>query len=137
VLYALIPVTLFAANFAQVDQSHNLRDAALVETALEAVGRDGVIYSSNYDYTQFLLYHLVGQGVQDESNIFVQYYFSLDEIRAYLCQNSPVYVQSQKRHVPLGLAVYVIMPEQYQTEALEEAGFRLVPVAEGVYRVEY
>jgi hypothetical protein len=135
-LYALIPIVLFAANFAQVDQSHNLRDAALVEAALEAVGEDGVIISSNYDYTQFLQYHLIGQGVQEQRNIHVQYYFSLDEIRAYLCQNTPIYVESQRTYMPTGLTVYIIMPEQYQREALDEAGFRLRPMAEGLYRVE-
>jgi hypothetical protein len=136
VLYALIPIVLFAANFDQVDQSHNVRDAALVEAALDAVGKDGIIISSNYDYTQFLQYHLIGQGVQEEKNIYMQYYFSLDEIRAYICQNTPIYVESQRIHMPTGLTVYVIMPEQYQREALDGAGFRLRPMTEGLYRVE-
>jgi len=136
-LYALIPIILFAVNFGQVDQSRNVHDAVLVEAALEAAGEDAIIVSSNYDYTQFLLYHLVGQGVQKERNIYVQYYFSLDEICAYLCRNTPIYIESQRRHAPTGLTMYVIMLEPYQREALEGAGFHLREMTESFYRIEY
>ena len=136
-LYALIPIVLFFANVSQVDQSDNFHDAEFVEAVLETVGDDAIIISTNYDYTQFLLYYLVGLGVQEETNIHVQYYFSPDEIRAYLCRNTPIYVESQKRHTPTGLTMYVIRPEPYQLQALEEAGFHPKPVMEELYQIEY
>ena len=102
------------------------------EELLKFIGRRAVIITSNYNWSQYLWYYLIGEGWQ-ERDLFVMHHIDARAVKAYLQGEKPIHLPEQRRDVPLGLAVYCF--DEGQAAKLAEAGMRLGSVAGNLVRV--
>jgi hypothetical protein len=130
-LSLLLPVCLLVMNFAAVDQ-HSNRGAEEARELLKAAGKNGVVFGRGQDLPRmYFLYYLYGEGLY-RNNLYVLRY-TPEFVRSYMIRNRPFRYRELRKDVPPGLDVYCTTPGQKRS--LEDLGFQLVRVREGLYKV--
>ncbi len=133
-LLLLIPLFFFNITFARVDQHGNIKEDEEIKTILQTIKKDGVIISPSYNYSEYFWYYLIGEGIENQHNLYVMHHFNLQDIRSYLYESIPFYLWEERKHVPPGLTMYCMSP--YHRDTLGKAGFALSKIRENLYRIE-
>ncbi len=138
-LAGLTALLCFAIGWNRVqDEVHGhprSAQARLVYQWLEAVGRHALIISDDYHRSQFAYYYLIGQGWQQQRNIYLMHHFSAPQIRSYLVEGQSFVLPEQRLRIPAGLTVYAVSPVHLQ--ALREAGLQVEQAQAGLHRVYF
>ncbi len=128
-----IPMTLFFSNYSVVDQHKNTLIADTAKKYLALVDSNALIVSPGYDASEYLWYYLIGEGLQDKTQNYVIHDCSIDQIKAYIEENRPIYSSIQRIHIPAGLQVYCLGPSY--VEGLQKAGLKVQLLKMGLFRV--
>jgi hypothetical protein len=107
----LVPWLLVLANVQAVDQSENRAAGAATEAVLREVGRNAVVITAGYHYSDYqsLMYSLYGEG-RETDNVRALWAAQPEAVVAYLCEDRPLFLPFQKQEVPPGLDVYALRP---------------------------
>lgn len=132
----LLPLMLFALRIDQIRDPLTItdKDVVAVQEILQTLEQDAVIVAPSYPYAQYFWYYLLVDEWQAEQNIYLAFEYRLDEIHAYVREDKPIYMPSQKAYIPVGLELHVA--DENQRNLLIDAGFELTEVADNLYRVE-
>ncbi len=130
----MLPFIMFTANYSDVDQHENTQTSNQIKEILYSVNNDGIIISPHYSTSMYLWYYLIGENYQ-ENNIYVMHYeiFTVEKVRSYIVDGKSFYIPNQRIYVPTGLQFYCI--DSNYCDKLEKAGFTLVEVRDGLYKV--
>jgi hypothetical protein len=94
--------------------------------------KDAIIVPHGYRQKEYLLYYLVGEGLQ-KRNLWVVEHAMIKQVFAYLNCKQPIYVRQLQRSIPPGLKVYCLGPE---IRGLFEAeGFRTMKISDGLFQI--
>ena len=129
----LVPITLFFSNFSSVDQHKQTVIADTARKYLALVNSNALIISPGYDASEYLWYYLIGEGLQEKTQTYVVQNCSIDQIKAYLEENRPIYSSIQRIHIPAGLQVYCLGPSY--VEGLQKVGLKVQLLKMGLFRV--
>jgi hypothetical protein len=131
----LLPLAYWGMNAEPLRLEANTVGAEVVYDVLQTVESDAVIVSPHYPFEQYFWYYLIGEEEwQARRDVYLINEFDPEMIAAYLYEDEPVYMQTQRAYIPQGLDLYVI--DQGQAEELRAAGFAVTQVGEYLYRVE-
>jgi 4-amino-4-deoxy-L-arabinose transferase-like glycosyltransferase len=134
-LLLLLPLAYWGMNAEPLRLEANTVGAEVVYDVLQTVESDAVIVSPHYPFEQYFWYYLIGEEEwQARRDVYLINEFAPEMIAAYLYEDEPVYMQTQRAYIPPGLDLYVI--DQGQAEELRAAGFAVTQVGEYLYRVE-
>lgn len=138
-LLSAIPLSFYAINYGDVNQSRTTAAARKVEAILETVKRDAVIIPGGYHQAQYFWYYLIGEGRQ-RNNIYLMHYVNprlpvdVDTIKAYIDENKPFYLPVQRDYVPAGLSLYCVGFRH--RNILEDNGLSVSEVMAHLYKIE-
>lgn len=127
IVLLLIPAFFLWMNYEKVDHSEKTLHARITERILKEIGRDGVVFTHEYDYTTFFWYYLLGEGY-DERNIYAFRLTPdrLDEVKPYLEGKETIYLPVQRMYLPKGLRVYVM---EENAKRLAKLGLAINPTS--------
>ncbi len=142
-LAALLPLWPLARNAAAVSQRGNVETERQVRAALDGAGRDAVLVSPDYDYSEYFWYLLIGEGQGRARNVSLVHHFNADHLRAYLRNDAPLYLPTERRWAPPKLRAFFFLPAagqarhlgKYRLGQLQAAGLTVEPVTERLFWV--
>jgi hypothetical protein len=140
----LVPVKLAVANLPRVSERGNTETQVMIETALKDVKSNALIVSSDYIYSEYFWYFLIGEGMEKDRNIYLMNDFSTRKISDYLKGQGRIYFNEERRYAPAGLKVYchvpIAGPEResglYRVKMLEHSGLSVKRVTDQLVAVE-
>ena len=106
----LVPIKMAVANFSTVSERGDTETQARIEKALRDVKSDALIISSDYDYSEYFWYFLIGEGMEKEHNIYLMNDFNARGISEYLNRQGMIYLKEERKYVPPCLKVYCHVP---------------------------
>ena len=88
-LLLLAPLALLVINYREVDLSHITAPQRVTEMVIDTVQKDAIIMTSNYEWTQFLLYYTLGYGLEKKDLFVTNYPVRGKLIKDYLADAAP------------------------------------------------
>jgi hypothetical protein len=132
-LFLLLPLLLLAVNFPAVNQ-HNNTGGMQAKEILNLAGNNAVIFGRGRALPKmYFFYYLYGEDYYRNHNLYVVK-FAPRFVDAYLFHKRAYRLREMRRQLPPGLTIYCTT--EGQKSSLQEMGFRLTRVGEGVYRAE-
>ncbi len=129
-----MPAVMLVSHYESVSQHGNTEDAERIESLLDAVGENVLLVGFDYEDYHYIAYHLVGEGMQNERNIYIMRFFRPQEIAEHCLRGIPVTLVDQNMNTPSGLTVYV--QNKKYLKQLHEQGLITTPMEFGLWRVE-
>ena len=134
VALAAVPVVTGAIGYPRASQRGNVADAERIERAVDAAGRHAVLITDNYQDSEYLWYHVIGEGLGRERDLVVAHQLAVDEVVTYF--------QGGDSRLTAGAATLtdpgvprVLTATRGQARALRDAGLHVVQVADGVWEI--
>lgn len=132
----LLPLLFGAVNHPLADQRSNDGRALWAQDVLAQVPDGAVIYPGRYDYSQYLWYYTIGQGVGRQRDVYVvSYKTPITGLLDYLA-GDPLHIPEQRLTVPPGRPVFTLV--ESDAAYLHNAGFIVTPIdrpAHTLYRI--
>jgi hypothetical protein len=127
----VLPIALCIAHWSRVEEGKGTEKAQLMRALLEDTHERALIVARYNDY-MYLLYFSLAEGLAP--GVFIGNEVSVEELKAYLEQNQPVYLRPTRERVPPGLPVYCTRLDM--RPQLRDAGLSVEMVRTGVFRVD-
>jgi hypothetical protein len=132
-LLATFPLFLLVKNYADVDQSLNVREANEAQAIFNHLDNEAVLLTS-YKYSQFYWYYLLEQNPK-KKRIYIIRLVDFYAVGNYMEGAAPLYIKEMRCLVPYGLPVYcTTWPLR---KRLMEMGFGIEKFRRNVYRVHW
>jgi hypothetical protein len=127
----VVIVGMLLDNYSLEDLSNRTLSGRRADVVLHAVKRESVILSPNYNWTEILLYKILGEGARKGDDVFVLHHWSPDKLNAYaagVIDNWDPYAPSGA--LPERPHLYLLASEETPRELIlvRRAGWRAVPV---------
>ena len=161
-----VPVFFLAHNYSMADQSRNTNAKQMVEQSLRSIQKDALIICPDYDFAEHFWYYIFAEGKsRDGVHALFSHEDDLPvhDLELYIGKGKPFYLPMERRMTPPGLTVYYCtayeppvfdrmrsrypwnreMLNEYRRsfvfvpmKKMNEDGFRFIPVADSLYRIE-
>ena len=140
----LVPIKMAILNFPSVSERGDTETQVRIETALRNVKSDGLIISSDYTYSEYFWYFLIGEGMEKDRNIYLMNDFNARDISDYLNGRGRIYLKEERKYVPDGMKVYchvpITGPEResglYEVMKLHRAGLSVTQTTDELFAVK-
>ena len=130
VALAAVPVIMGLVNYPRASQRGTLADAHRIERAIEAAGTDAVLITDNYADSEYVWYHLLGEGLGAERDLRLGHQLRPGEVvRFFEGRGGPL-----ARAAGPGTPIYTATAQQ--ADDLDAAGLTVTEVADEVWRIE-
>ena len=134
VALAAVPLITGLVDYPRSSQRGNVVHAQRIERAIEAAGRHTVLITDNYQDSEYLWYHVIGEGLGRERDLVVTNQIPVDEVVAYFQGGSNRLTTDAATLTDPG-APRVLTATREQARALRDAGLHVVQVADGVWEI--
>ncbi|HEV7759961.1 MAG TPA: DUF2723 domain-containing protein [Acidimicrobiales bacterium] len=134
VAVAAIPVVTGLVDHPRSSQRGNVADAARIERAIDAAGHHAVFVTDNYQDSEFLWYHVLGEGLGRRRDLVVSNQLTTDEVVTYFEGGDSRLTTDAATLADPGIP-RVLTATRNQARALRQAGLHVVPVARGVWEI--
>jgi hypothetical protein len=129
-----VPLVTGLVDYPRASQRGNVAHAERIERAVDAAGRHTVFITDNYQDSEYLWYHVIGEGLGRERDLVVSNQLSVDDVVTYFQGGSSRLATDAATLTDPG-APRVLTATREQARALRGAGLHVVPVADGVWEV--
>jgi hypothetical protein len=119
-----------AVNYPRASQRGNEADAGRIQRAIDTAGHDALLVTDNYADSEYIWYHLLGEGLGDERNLALGNQVNPVTVARFVRNGSG----GLTRQAPRGTPVYTATA--HQAVQLADAGLVVTEVAEDVWLVE-
>jgi hypothetical protein len=134
VALAAMPLITGIVDYPRSSQRGNVADAGRIERAIDAAGRHAVLITDNYQDSEYLWYHVIGEGLGRRRDLVVSNQLSVDEVVTYFRGGHSRLTTEAGTLTDPG-APRVLTATRAQARALREAGLHVAEVDDGVWEV--
>jgi hypothetical protein len=131
---AAVPLVTGLVDYPRASQRGNVADAARIDRAIAAAGHHAVFVTDNYQDSEYLWYHVIGEGLGPRRDLVVSNQLSVDEIATYFEGGDSRLTTDAATLVEPG-PPRILTATREQARALRRAGLHVVEVADGVWEV--
>jgi hypothetical protein len=132
-IFILIPAVLVSINYGKMKLFNSACHAKRAEEVLIRVRKDSLIISPDDFYSQIFWYYLIGENVGKKRNIYLLSHFHVNQVKAYLDNDKPIYLPEERKYIPPGLKVYCIGKEH--CKIMQNEGYRMLKYSDNLYKV--
>jgi hypothetical protein len=131
---AAIPVAAAVVGHPRASQSGNVAHAERIERAIATADRHAVLITDNYQDSEYLWYHVLGEGLGRDRDLVVSHQLTVDEVVTYF-EGGDGRLATDAATLAGPGAPRVLTATREQADALRHAGLHVVEVADGVWEI--
>lgn len=134
VVLAAIPLVTGVVGYPRASQRGNVAHAERIERAVAAADRHAVFVTDNYQDSEYLWYHVIGEGLGRERDLVVSNQLTVDDVVAYFEGGDSRLTVDAATLTDPGVP-RVLTATRNQADALRHAGLHVIEVADGVWEI--